>query len=264
MVVTSRQNGNVRKIKRLISDAGLRQKEGLFVIEGIRLCIDAALSGVKIQTMLYTEQAAPKLGVLRESVAQMIEISPLVSKDISETTTPQGVFCICKLLDNHIGLDTILNNPNLKTGCLALENIRDPANMGAIIRTAEAFGIDRLLISDGCCDIYNPKVLRGSMGGVFRLSIVSVGDMTLAVKRLISSGIECFACVAGQDAELLQNALKPGCVCVIGNEGNGLKPETAAACSKCITIPMAGRAESLNAAMAAGIVMWEISKSLRG
>ncbi len=264
MVVTSRQNKIVRKVKRLMTDAGLRHKEGVFAIEGMRLCIDAALSGVKIRTLLYTGQVAPKLEILHDMSDQAIEISPGVSKAISETTTPQGVFCICELLDNRLGLDTIINNPNPKTGYLALENLRDPANMGTIIRTAEAFGIDCLLISDGCCDIYNPKVLRGSMGGVFRQPIVSVGDMTSAVKRLIGSGIECFACVAGQDAVPLQNALKSGCVCVVGNEGNGLKPETAAACSKSITIPMVGGAESLNAAMAAGIVMWEMSKSLGG
>lgn len=269
MIITSRDNPAVRLTRRLLNEASQRRAQGLFVIEGIRLCCDAVISGVKIKTVLYTSQArknyAPDIAVLSDTGAQMAEISPELSKLIADTQTPQGVFCICELLDNDMSLDTIIDNKNPITGYLAMENIRDPANMGAIIRTAEALGIDCLFISDGCCDIYNPKVLRGSMGGVFRLPIIAAGNMASAIKRLTDSGIDCYACVADRHADLIQNAgLKPGSVCVIGNEGSGLTCETAVACSKRITIPMAGRAQSLNAAMAAGIVIWEMTKGLRG
>ncbi|MDD2361580.1 MAG: RNA methyltransferase [Oscillospiraceae bacterium] len=263
MKITSRDNHLVRQVKRLLSDASARRSEGFFVIEGARLCYDAALSGVKIKTLLYTaaaeENYPDRLEILRNSAAEIYEISSALSGVIGDTSTPQGVFCICELLDNRTGLDKIEYVVTPKTGYLGLENLQDPANMGAIIRTAEAFGIDGLLLSDGCCDIYNPKVLRGSMGGVFRLPIIDAGSMADTVQRLKSAGMRCYACVTDREAlSIRQGGLKGG-VCIIGNEGSGLREETIAACSGRITIPMAGNAESLNAAMAAGIVMWEMT-----
>lgn len=265
MTITSRDNQFVRQVKRLLSDSGARRAEGLFAIEGARLCADAAMSGVKIRTLLYTAESgniyASQLEILRSKCKETYEISAPLSKAIGDTSTPQGVFCVCELLDNRTGLDTIEYIAKPKTGYLALENLQDPANMGAIIRTAEALGLDGLLLSDGCCDIYNPKVLRGSMGGVFRLPPIHVGSMTKAAEKLTAAGIACYACVIGNDADLVGQTSLSSCVCIIGNEGNGLRPETITACTGRITIPMAGRAESLNAAMAAGIVMWEMTKS---
>lgn len=265
-MITSRDNQFVRQVRRLLSNSGARRAEGLFVIEGARLCADAAQSGVTIRTLLYTPEAeavyASQLSALKAACGDVYEITSALSRAISDTSTPQGVFCICELLDNRSGLDKIVNIKTSKMGYLALENIQDPSNMGAVIRTAEAFGLDGLLLSDGCCDVYNPKVLRGSMGGVFRLQLLFVGSMTVAVERLKAAGIDCRACVVDRDAVPLPKAgLTKECICVIGNEGNGLRPETAAACSGRITIPMAGRAESLNAAMAAGIVMWEMART---
>jgi TrmH family RNA methyltransferase len=267
-MITSRNNQFVRQVKRLLSDSGARRTERLFAIEGARLCADAALSGVKIQTLLYTAEAKTaypsQLSTLKECSGECYAISPSLSKFIGDTTTPQGVFCICDLLDNRNGLDKIVDNKNSSTGFLALENIQDPANMGTIIRTAEALGLSGLILSDGCCDIYNPKVLRGSMGGVFRLPFYFVGNMTQAVKNLVDMGITCLATVVDTQAVPLNKAeLSPGCICLIGNEGSGLQHKTIDACSGKITIPMAGRAESLNAAMAAGIIMWEMAKALK-
>ena len=143
---------------------------------------------------------------------------------------------------------------------LALEDIQDPANLGTVIRTAEALGLSALLLSDGCCDPYNPKVLRGSMGGVFRLPLLPAGDLAHTAEILGRRGVRCFACVPQGGEDLRRAGLSAGAVCLIGNEGRGLRPETAAACTGRLTIPMGGRAESLNAAMAAGIVMWELCR----
>lgn len=268
MLITSRDNHLVRKVKQLLSDSKARRNEGMFAIEGARLCADAARSGIKISYGLYTAGAAAIYGSyleeLRAVCPEVYEITDSLAKTISDTATPQGLFCVCNLLDNRTGLDTIIKNPSTGIGCLALENVQDPANMGAIIRTAEALGLNGLILSSGCCDIYNPKVLRGSMGGVFRLPMVMVDTMADTVKELQEKGIDCWASVVDKDAEPLTEAeLKPNCVCLIGNEGNGLRPETAAACAHRLTIPMGGRAESLNASMAAGIVMWEMARTSR-
>ncbi|HHV50242.1 MAG TPA: RNA methyltransferase [Candidatus Avimonas sp.] len=266
-MITSRNNQQARHVKRLLSDAGYRRREQLFAIEGARLCADAALSGVKIRSLLYTPQAESaypaQIALLKEKSESYLEISPEVSKSIGDTQSPQGVFCVCDLLDNRHGLDKILGNKHPAVGYLALENIQDPSNLGAIVRTAEALGISGLLLSEGCCDIYNPKVLRGSMGGVFRLPFYFVGNMADAVQGLVGSGISCFAAVVGDGAvPVTKLEFPPGCVCVIGNEGSGLLPKTVSACSGKITIPMLGKAESLNAAMAAGIIMWEMARAV--
>jgi TrmH family RNA methyltransferase len=144
---------------------------------------------------------------------------------------------------------------------MALESVRDPGNLGTVIRTAEAMGVDGLLLSSDCCDVYSPKVLRGSMGGVFRLPIVEAADMAEAVETLQKAGLPAFACVpfTGPDVLPVTKApLSAGCLCVVGNEANGLTQKTVEACRYKVTIPMAGRAESLNAAVAAAIMLWEM------
>ena len=133
--------------------------------------------------------------------------------------------------------------------------------MGTVIRTAEALGIDGIFLSDGCCDIYNPKVLRASMGGVFRMPLMQVGDMAQAVVALQEKGLTAFACVVDADATPITAAgMGKGSVALIGNEGNGLRADTVAVCKRRVTIPMTGRAESLNASMAAGIILWEMAR----
>ena len=171
---------------------------------------------------------------------------------------PQGVFCIAKMLDNSLIIDKI----NIIGTYSALEDIQDPGNMGTIIRTAEALGLDGIFLSDGCCDIYNPKVLRASMGGVFRMPLMRVGDMAQAVVTLQKKGLTAFACVVDASATPITAAgMGEGAIALIGNEGNGLRAETVAACKHSVTIPMAGRAESLNASMAAGIILWEMCRN---
>ncbi len=264
MQITSRDNPTVRRLRRLFTDGKARREERAFALEGARLCEDAALSGVEIRTALYTARAAETYAAQLERVLAVCgeahEIPEGLAGSLADTAAPQGIFCLCGMLDNREAFDTIGRNPP-RRGYLALESMQDPANLGAVVRTAEALGLDGLLLSDGCCDIYNPKVLRGSMGGVFRLPFVFVGEMAEAVRTLQGRGLTCWACVVDGDAvPLPQAGLTPRSVCVIGNEGAGLRQRTAAACARRLTIPMAGRAESLNAAMAAGIVMWEMTR----
>lgn len=261
MPVTSKDNQWIKEWRALSSDAKHRRESGLFAIEGARLCGDALRSGVVCDTVLYTAEAARRYAeVVEPLLAQAtnrVEIAPSLARAMGDTNNPQGVFCIANFLDNSYNMDKI----DIMGFYGALENIQDPGNLGTIIRTAEAMGLSGLLLSEGCCDVYNPKVLRGSMGGVFRLPLLRVGDMTEAVTALNNKGLVTFACVVDADAIPVQSAgLGRGGVAVIGNEGNGLCVDTVAACTKRVTIPMAGRAESLNASMAAGIVLWEMTR----
>ena len=268
-MITSRDNARIREVKKLLSSAAFRREQQLFAIEGARLCADAATSGVRIRYALYTAEAEKNYASYLESVrcvcGDAAEISPALSKAVTDTSTPQGIFCVCEWLDNRAGWDTIVKNSLEQKGSacslLALENIQDPANLGTMIRTAEAMGLHGLLLSEDCCDLYNPKVLRGSMGGVFRLTISTVPSMADTAEFFKERSIPCYACVVDSDAlSITQAKLHLGGVCFIGNEGNGLRPQTVQACTARITIPMTGRAESLNAAMAAGIVMWEMRR----
>lgn len=142
-----------------------------------------------------------------------------------------------------------------------LESVRDPANVGAIIRSAAAMGIDRLILSADCADIYHPKAVRGSMGTLFSQPIDRVPALAPVITQLREHGRRVFAAALDADALRLGSFVPQSGDCVvIGNEGHGLCPETVAACDRSVIIPMTARAESLNAAVAASILMWEFSR----
>ena len=261
MTVTSKDNQWVKEWRGLCDSAKKRRESGLFALEGARLCGDALRSGVSIKAVLYTASAlaiyTDTVGALIAAAETAVEISPELSRHMGDTTNPQGVFCIAKTLDNSLIIDKI----NIMGIYGALEDVQDPGNLGTVIRTAEAFGLSGLILSEGCCDVYNPKVLRSSMGGVFRLPLMRVRDMAETVTALQEMGLVANACVVDASAMPITEAgLGAGSIAVIGNEGNGLKSETVAACQQAVTIPMGGRAESLNASMAAGIILWEMTR----
>ncbi len=258
MELTSRDNPLVKECVKLLSDAKYRRRAGKFVVEGARLCADAAVSGVTVEAALVTAAAKSRYAAQWQAVeavaAKVYEISDAVAKALSDTGSPQGMLCLCAAgepLPMTVREDGVY---------VALEDVQDPGNMGTVIRTAEAFGVDGLILSRGCCDVYNPKVLRASMGGVFRMPMMVAPDFCAELKTL-SATLPVFACVVDRDAENLTALHLEGAVAVIGNEGNGLSAAAIAACDRRVTIPMAGRAESLNASMAAGIVMWELCRS---
>lgn len=258
-IISSKDNSLIKKIIKLNKSAKQRREQQLFVAEGLRICEDAMLSGVEIDNLIVTENALAKY---KEKIEKLIEYSKSVSlvnnsifSLLSDTKTPQGVLCVIKTLDKACLFDKIKCNGKL----LALDNIQDPTNLGTILRTAEAIGIDGIVLSADCCDIYAPKVVRGSMGAVFRIPYIITE--TIADFLNNNADIASYASVVQNDAEKATDIdFKAPCIVAIGNEGNGLKQETIDACNKRITIPMKGRAESLNAAVAASILMWEMIK----
>ena len=218
-ILSSRDNPLIRQVRELLGSARARRENRLFAIEGARLCADAARSGAAVTAFLYTRRAAETYRSYWEPVAaaaqRRFEIPEALMKYAADTATPQGMLCVCAMLDNRPGLDTI--EPHARY--LALEDIQDPANLGTVIRTAEALGLSALLLSDGCCDPYNPKVLRGSMGGVFRLPLLPAGDLAHTAEILGRRGVRCFACVPQGGEDLRRAGLSAGAVCLIGNEG---------------------------------------------
>ncbi len=261
MELTSRENPLVKELHKLLCDAKARRKSRRFVIEGARLCEDAARSGVTVLAALATASAKERYAAqwrAVEAVCKTVyEIAPAVSSHLSETQAPQGMFCLCAMRDDaplSVASDGIY---------LALEDLQDPGNLGTILRTAEAFGVSGILLSKGCCDLYNPKVLRASMGGVFRLPLMVCDDFVGTLSAL-GQTLPVLASVVDSTARPVTAAPKNGAVAVIGNEGNGMSEAAVAACTHRVTIPMAGRAESLNASMAAGILLWELCRERGG
>lgn len=259
--IVSADNNAVKQIVKLNSSRSKRYEEKLFAIEGLRLCTDAFKSGVKVKTVFATSDALNKhkadVDEILNGGAELAVVSPAVFSKISDTKSPQGIVCLCRMLDKNAGLYTINNNGLY----VCLETIQDPGNMGTIIRTAEALGFSGIVLSNDCCDIYNPKVMRSAMGGTFRMQFYEAQDMQEACRELNSMGLETYAAVVDKTAESVADIdFKGKGALFIGNEGGGLTQKTAGECKRKITIKMRGRAESLNAALAAGIIMWEMQK----
>lgn len=252
----SKENDVIKLVAMLQKSSKYRRENGLFVLEGLRLCEDAIDNGYAPEMVFVSSSfmreyydKAEKISVKSKN---NYEITEDVFKKISDTTTPQGILCVYKI-------PKFEKTKLLKNGkYIVLENLQDPSNLGAISRTAEALGINGIIL-DGGCDPYGPKSLRASMGALLRIPVFSRENSLQVLKE---NGIKTYAAVVNDDEALLLGNAKfnVGCAVFIGNEANGLKPETSAECDYKITIPMNGRAESLNAAVAASIIMWEMCK----
>ena len=237
-----------------------RKNEGLFFIEGARLCADASLSAVTIKELYVTEGAYEKYSSYVNTIENREEHSFLISDEVAEkladTKNPQGVFCVCKMLDKNTNIGKIKYNGKY----IALENVTNPSNFGAVVRTAEAVGLDGVIVSGGC-DIYNPKSQRAAMGSLFRLNVITTDDLPVFLKQLAENGMTILAGVPDRNAEKITEVdMSGGVVAIVGNEGDGITEETQNAATKLVTIPMKGRAESLNAAAAASIMIWEMMR----
>lgn len=260
----SKDNKKIKYVKKLVCNGNFLKKEKNFVVEGFRLCKDAYLNNVIIKELYYTDDAIKKFSDKLEEIINYAKNSYKISEDIlksiSATKTPQGILCVCEKLDKHFSMNTINNVGKF----ILLENIQDPANMGTILRTSEALGINFVVLSSGCCDIYNAKVLRASMGAIFRVNVLFCDDICKVIKDLQGKNIKTYATVPDSSAKsILDVDLKENAAVVIGNEGNGLSQSVIEVCDEKITIPMLSCAESLNAAMAAGIFMWEMMRGSR-
>lgn len=260
-IIASRRNENVKFASYISKSSSFRKKEGLCFLEGARLCADAALSGNKIRTLFFTPKAGSKyesyISRIKDSADKIYSIDSHIADYLADTKNSQGIFCICEIPKAENTLAGHVPGGNY----LALENIQNPDNLGAALRTAEAFGISGVVFGGNCCDAYSPKSLRAGMGAVFRLPVYIEKDMAAAVRQLNVLGFETYAAVPDRTALPVTEADfgKPS-VMVVGNEGNGLTEATVRECGKCVTIPMPGRAESLNASAAAAILMWEMMR----
>lgn len=272
-IISSRQNRTVVELCKL-SDRRAREEKGLFRFDGIKLFDEAirnrlelplvALRADRAQEILSRAEATHGREALSR-IGRLLLLSEEVFLKISEEKSPEGVICVAKYIDKFQKIVTIYNSADFSSmegeRIVLLESVRDPSNVGAIIRSAAAMGIDRLILSADCADIYHPKAVRGSMGTLFSQPIDRVPALAPVITQLREHGRRVFAAALDDEALRLGSFAPQSWDCVvIGNEGHGLCPETVAACDRSVIIPMTARAESLNAAVAASILMWEFSR----
>ena len=274
--ISSRQNPLVKEICGLTEKKN-RDRSGLFRFDGIKLLKEALLSSVEIEVICIMESAKARiLDMLAEydfpPHCRVRILEDGVFLKISEEKSPEGVICVAKALDKNHKMTTINNIPiflgelRAKDGreprLLILSSLRDPGNVGTILRTAAAFGIDGVILSRDSADVYLPRTLRAAMGAIFRVPTLRVdGEMHEAIAVLRDCGRRVYATALDDTAaELGSFPLLPGDCFVIGNEGHGLDASVITAATQSVYIPMAPGSESLNAAMAATVCMWELKK----
>lgn len=273
-IISSRQNPTIVKICKL-SDKKHRDAEGLFRFDGVKLCAEAILSGVELETVLLRKDRCDEVSrrifelcgkYPEDTGARILVLENSLFDTVSEEKSPEGVISVGKYIDKFHKIATINNDaPEISFGServMLLEDIRDPGNLGTIMRSAAALGIDTLVLCGDCADIYNSKAVRGSMGALFRINTLRIRDGARAVETIRKSGRRVFAAALSQDAVSLDDIpLSAGDCIAIGNEGHGLSRAILSACDGCVIIPMNAGSESLNAATAAAIFMWEMRRA---
>ena len=258
--ITSKSNSTVMRISKLLQKKA-RKEERLFTLDGIKLFVEAYKFGAKIKYIVLLEDSTIEESILnmilekKKNGTTVLCVNEAVFSKMTEEFSPQGIVTVCEFLNT--GSEFSFGDDER---IMAFESVRDPGNIGAIIRNAAAFGIDRLVLSYDCADIYSQKVIRAAMGAIFKVKICitdSFSDILneLGKKRRIIS------------TTLKENSLKLGVspinktdVFVIGNEGHGVSQETIDLSCETLFIPMCENTESLNASVAAAILMWEMYK----
>lgn len=273
-MITSTANAQVKELVRFMKKSKARQEAGVFLVEGPRMVGEVPPERiVKLYVSEGFERKYRTEGGFsyfrKDGLEDKTEVlSDPVFAHVSDTKTPQGVLAVVKRLEytmeEILGAATDQENVQSRVPhVMVLDNVQDPGNVGTIFRTAEAAGVTGILLSRDCVDIYNPKVIRSTMGAALRVPFLYMEDLVSAVGMLKNRGIRIYAAHLKGKNFYDQEDYSGGSAFLIGNEGNGLREEVAA-CADCwIKIPMEGKSESLNAAVAAAVLMFEVSRQRR-
>ena len=266
-MITSTANTQVKELVKLMKKSRARDDAQVFLIEGPRMIGELVRDPdwrTKIEKIYMSESyAARNERELRglEETGRIEILSDPVFAHISGTKTPQGILAVVRR--RSYDMTDIFGTDPVRAHVLVLDNLQDPGNLGTIFRTAEAAGVTGIILSRDCVDIYNPKVVRSTMGALLRMPFLYVEDLIGTISELKEAGIKVYAAHLKGERAYDQEDYRTGCAFLIGNEGNGLRDEVSE-CADCyVLIPMHGKAESLNAAVAAAVLMFEASRQRR-
>ena len=254
-MITSASNQKVKNLIGLIQKSKVRKEQDVFITEGVKMFLEADTDRIK---EVYVSASFYEKSIAREKLEQCnYEIlSDELFKKVSDTQTPQGVLCVMK--QYHYKLEDLFQKENPLF--LILEDIQDPGNLGTMVRTAEGAGVDGIIMTKGTVDIYNPKTIRSTMGSIYRMPFFYTEDLLGVMKELQKRNVRLYAAHLKGSKFYHQLDFKAATAFLIGNEGNGLKDETADAADVYMKIPMEGKVESLNAAVASVILMYEAAR----
>jgi TrmH family RNA methyltransferase len=257
-MITSNNNAQVKRLVQLQKKSKVRNEEKVFLVEGLRMFLEVPAKRVEkvyISESLYNKKKE-ELNLEKFSVEIL---SDSVFEYVSDTKTPQGILCIVE--QERYDIEDLLNikNPHF----MVLDNLQDPGNLGTIVRTAEGAGVDAVFLSKESVDIYNPKTIRSTMGSIYRMPVIYIEDLLELLKIFKQKGIKSYAAHLDGKNSYDKESYQAGTAILIGNEGNGLRDEVANSADVWVQIPMQGQVESLNAAIAASILMFEVYRQRR-
>ena len=263
-MITSYNNQSVKEVIQLNQKAKIRDKMDLFVVEGVKMFTEAPTERInkvyvaqKAEEELFDEYS-DKMSRLHVEV-----VADNVFDKMSDTKTPQGILCLVRQF--HYGIDEMLNAANDKKQLLfiVLEDLQDPGNLGTVFRTGEGAGVDGIIMSSCTVDVYNPKVIRSTMGSVYRVPFLYTDNLCGMVRTLQDHDISVYAAHLGGTKYYDRFDYRKGTAFMVGNEGSGLREETADCADRLVRIPMEGSVESLNAAVASSILLYEAYRQRR-
>ena len=262
-MITSHSNAKVRQIIQWQNKAKERRSAGIFLTEGFKMFEEAP--GESIRQVYLSEDALARVDRDPEMKRKLRDVGyEIVAGDIfrrmSDTQTPQGILCVVRRpeysLEDLLGTEVPL--------LLALEDLQDPGNLGTIFRTGEAAGVTGVIMSSGTVDLFNPKTIRATMGSVFRVPFLYVESLSGTIEVLRQRGIHTYAAHLEGKTYYDELSFREPAAFLVGNEGKGLTEETAVQAEQYLKIPMEGKVESLNAAIAASLLLYEAHRQRRG
>ena len=277
-IISSKDNKRIKYIRSLLEKGNIRKKNHQFVVEGIKL-VDEALEYGKVLEIicavsLYDELISGDLSGNRllaendknitnyvKKGSSLLVVSDTVFKSMSETKTPQGILAVAEMPDYGLLDKGFLEQAYTKNGkikLLVLEDTADPGNLGTIMRTAEAAGVTGVIMGKGTVDIFNPKAVRSTMGSIFRLPFTYAEDLKETIQKLKTQGISFYATHLKGKKSYKDIKYSDSSAILVGNEARGLSDEVADLADTYVLIPMQGKVESLNAAVAAALMMYEV------
>ena len=246
IIIESNQNKIIKEVNSLKAKKE-RDKTGLFILEGKRL-VDEIPNSWEIKYLLKAESYSEDI-----NFENVYTVKDSLFEKISETVNPQGILAVCHIKEFDVTNVDYSNSPFF----VVLENVTDPGNMGTLIRTADAAGADVIFLSKGCVDIYNPKVIRATMGSIFHLPIYRNLNLMDLMEDFKNNNVKTLAAHLKGTSTPYKVDMTTACAVIIGNEANGLSDEISEMASDLVKIPMPGKAESMNAGIAGGILIYE-------
>ena len=271
-MITSTGNERVKRVVSYVEKSKARREDGVFVIEGMKMLREAPV--LQVSEVYVTSKFVAGAGEEDKEILWRYgaeEVTDEVMKKMAATQTPQGVLAVIRQYDYT--MDEVLVGYNQEAAeagkdsaplLLVLENIQDPGNLGTMLRSGEGAGVTGVILSKGSADIYNPKVIRSTMGSIFRVPFIYVEDVPSLVKDLSKKGVHTYAAHLKGEKNYDEFDYTQPTAFLIGNEGNGLTKETADAAETYVLIPMKGEVESMNAATSSAILTFEASRQRRG